>query len=437
MTDDNESNQGQPPPSPPQTTGAYSQGEKISKINVADEIKNSFLDYSMSVIISRALPDVRDGLKPSQRRILYAMHELSLFPGRKPYKCAKICGDTSGDYHPHGEAVIYPTLVHMAQPWAMRERLVDGKGNFGSVENDPPAAMRYTEARLTHLGALLMSDMEKETVDFVPNYDERLTEPTVFPAAFPNMLVNGGTGIAVGMATNMPPHNLGEVIDGICAQIDNPHITLKELMGHIKGPDFPTGCTICGLEGIHDYFKTGRGSLKVRGKVGLEQLKGGREQIVITEIPYNVNRAILVERIAALVNEKVIADITAVRDESDENTRVVIEVKRDAIPKVVINNLYKHTALESSFAVNALAIDHGRPKTLGLKELIACYIEHRREVVIRRTKFELRKAEERAEHLEGYLIALSNLDEFIRIIRSSATREEAKIKLLAFDFTRQ
>jgi DNA gyrase subunit A len=258
----------------------------------------------------------------------------------------------------------------------------------------------------------------------------------VFPAAFPNLLINGGTGIAVGMATNIPPHNLGEVIDAVCAQIDNPAITLRELMKHVKGPDFPTGCMICGLEGIKDYFTSGRGSLKVRGRVGLEELKGGREQIVITEIPYNVNRALLVARIAELVNEKIITDITAVRDESDENTRVVIEIKRDAIPKVVINNLYKHTALETSFAVNALGIDRGRPKTLGLKELINCYIEHRREVIIRRTKFELRKAEERAEALEGYLIALSNLDEFIRIIRSSATRDEARIKLLAFDFTR-
>src|SRR5438552_1017782 len=289
---------------------------------------------------------------------------------------------------------------------------------------------------MTHIGSALMEDMDKDTVDFVPNYDETKTEPTVFPAAFPNLLVNGGTGIAVGMATNMPPHNLGEIIDGVCAQIDNPNITLKELMAHVKGPDFPTGCRVCGLEGIKDYFTTGRGSLKVRGRVGLEQLKGGREQIVVTEIPYNVNRALLVERIAELVNEKIITDITAVRDESDENTRVVIEVRRDSIPKVVINNLFKHTALESSFAVNSLAIDHGRPKTLGLKDLIGCYIEHRREVVIRRAKFELHKAEERAEELEGYLIALTNLDEFIRIIRNSANREEAKIKLLAFDFTR-
>src|ERR1039457_6191633 len=318
---------------PVSNTPLFAANEKIAKINVAEEIKNSFLDYSMSVIISRALPDVRDGLKPSQRRILYAMHRLNLYPGRKHYKCAKICGDTSGDFHPHGEAVIYPTLVHMAQPWAMRERLVDGQGNFGSVEGDPPAAMRYTEARMTHLGGVLMEDMDKDTVDFVPNYDERLTEPTVFHAAFPNLLVNGGTGIAVGMATNIPPHNLGEIIDGICAQIDDPAIPLAGLMKFVKGPDFPTGCMVCGLEVIKEYFTTGRGSVKVRGKVGVEQLKGRREEIVITEIPYNVNRAVLVERIADLVNEKIITDITAVRDESDENTRVVIEIKQDALPK--------------------------------------------------------------------------------------------------------
>ena len=424
------------PPGPAPSGGAYSIGEKISKINVAEEIKASFLDYSMSVIISRALPDVRDGLKPSQRRILYAMHELSLFPGRKHYKCAKICGDTSGNYHPHGEAVIYPTLVHMAQPWAMREKLVDGKGNFGSIENDPPAAMRYTEARLTHLGAALMQDMDKDTVDFVPNYDERMTEPTVFPAAFPNLIVNGGTGIAVGMATNMAPHNLGEVIDGICAVIDDPNLTPAQLTRFIKGPDFPTGGEICGVEGIRRYFETGRGSLKLRGRVVIEELKGNREQIVITQIPFNVNRAALEQQIAALVNDKVITEISGLRNESDENTRLVLELKRDALSKVVINKLYQHTQLEVSFSVNALAIDHGKPKTLNLKELIQCYIEHRREVILRRTRFELRKAEERAELLEGYLIALSNLDEFIRIIRSSKTREEAKVKLLAFDWAR-
>ena len=312
--------------------------EKIEPINVAEEVSRSFLDYSMSVIISRALPDARDGLKPSQRRILYAMHDLSLFPGRQHRKCAKICGDTSGNYHPHGEAVIYPTLVHMAQPWAMRERLVDGQGNFGSVEGDPPAAMRYTEARMTHLGAALMTDMDKDTVDFVPNYDETRTEPTVFPAAFPNLLVNGGTGIAVGMATNIPPHNLGEVIDGICAQIDNPDITLDELMKHVKGPDFPTGCMICGVNGIRQYFETGRGSMKVRGKAGVEELKGGREQIVITEIPYGVNRATLVERIAQLVNEKVLTDITLCRRSNRMKTRAsssssnATPIRRSSLP---------------------------------------------------------------------------------------------------------
>src|SRR5690242_2834234 len=384
----------------------YSANEKVDPINVAEEVSRSFLDYSMSVIISRALPDARDGLKPSQRRILYAMHDLSLFPGRQHRKCAKICGDTSGNYHPHGEAVIYPTLVHMAQPWAMRERLVDGQGNFGSVEGDPPAAMRYTEARMTHLGAALMTDMEKDTVDFVPNYDETRTEPTVFPAAFPNLLVNGGTGIAVGMATNIPPHNLSEVIDGICAQIDNSDITLEELLEHVKGPDFPTGCVICGAGGIQQYFETGRGSMKVRGKAGVEEVKGGREQIVITEIPYGVNRATLVERIAQLVNEKVLTDISYVGDQSDENTRVVIELKRDANPKVIIANLYKHTALENSFAATMLAIDHGRPKVLPLKAANAVYIDHRREVVL-------------------------------RLIRGSANREEARVKLLAFEFTKR
>ncbi len=427
-----------PTPPPAQPTGSvYTQGEKITKINVADEIKNSFLDYSMSVIISRALPDVRDGLKPSQRRILYAMHELSLFPGRKHYKCAKICGDTSGNYHPHGEAVIYPTLVHMAQPWVMREKLVDGKGNFGSVEADPPAAMRYTEARLTHLGAALMQDMDRDTVDFVPNYDERMTEPTVFPAAFPNLLVNGGTGIAVGMATNMAPHNLGEVVDGICAQIDKPEITIPELMKFIKGPDFPTGGFICGVEGIKNYFETGRGSIKLRGKIGSEELKGNREQLVITEIPFNVNRAALESSIADLVNQKIITDISAMRNESDEHCRLVIELKRDALPKVVINNLFQHTQLEVSFSVNALAIDHGKPKTLNLKQLISAYIDHRREVILRRTRFELRKAEDRAEILEGHLVALANLDEFIHIIRSSDNKEQARVKLLDFEWTRE
>ena len=415
----------------------YNQNEKVEPIDVSVEISRSFLDYSMSVIISRALPDARDGLKPSQRRILFAMSELGVMPTRKHLKCAKIVGETMGNYHPHGDQAIYPTLVHMAQPWAMRETLIEGQGNFGSVEGDPPASMRYTEARLRPLGAILMEDMDHDTVNFVPNYDDTREEPTVFPAAIPNLLVNGGTGIAVGMATNIPPHNLGETIDAVCAQVDNPDITLDQLMKHIKGPDFPTGCQLCGIGGIRQYFETGRGSVKVRGRAGVEEIKGGREQIVITEIPYNVNRATLVERIAGLVNEKIITDISAIRDESDENTRVVIELKRDAIPKVVINNLYKHTALESSFAVAMLAIDRGRPKLLSLKEAIACFIEHRREVILRRTRFLLREAEARAERLEGYLIALANLDEFIRIIRDSQNRDEARGRLLALEFSRE
>ncbi|MEO6786565.1 MAG: DNA gyrase subunit A, partial [Chthoniobacteraceae bacterium] len=415
----------------------YHQNEKVQPVNVAEEMSKSFLDYSMSVIISRALPDARDGLKPSQRRILFAMSELGVSPTRKPLKCAKIVGETMGNYHPHGDQAIYPTLVHMAQPWAMREMLIEGQGNFGSVEGDPPASMRYTEARLQHLGAALMDDMEKDTVDFVPNYDETRQEPTVLPAAFPNLLVNGGTGIAVGMATNMPPHNLAEVIDGICAQIDDPDITIDGLMKYIKGPDFPTGCEILGTAGLKSYFNTGKGAVRVRGKVGVAEVKGGREQLIISEIPYNVNRATLVERIADLVNDKIITDISAIRDESDENTRVVIDLKRDANPKVVINNLFKHTALESSFSVNMLAIDRGKPKLLNLKDAVTCYIEHRREVVLRRTRFLLREAESHAERLEALLIALANLDDFIKIIRDSRDRDDARAKLMALSWTKR
>ena len=410
--------------------------EKVEKIDVADEMSKSFLDYSMSVIISRALPDARDGLKPSQRRILYAMNELGIQPNRKHLKCAKIVGETMGNYHPHGDQAIYPTLVHMAQPWAMREMLVDGQGNFGSVEGDPPASMRYTEARLQHLGAALMTDMDKDTVDFVPNYDETRTEPTVFPAAFPNLLVNGGTGIAVGMATNIPPHNLSEIIDGICAQIADPDINLDGLMEFVKGPDFPTGCMLQGTSGIRSYFETGKGAVRVRGKADIQELKGNREQIIITEIPYNVNRAELVKRIADLVNEKILTGISDVRDESDENTRVVIELKRDGNSNVILNNLYKHTALESSFSAAMLAINHGKPKLLSLKDAITSYIEHRREVVLRRTRFLLREAEHSAERLEALLIALGNLDDFIRIIRDSRDRDDAKAKLLALSWTR-
>ncbi len=415
----------------------YSKNEKIEKVNVAEEMSQSFLAYSMSVIVSRALPDARDGLKPSQRRILFAMSELGVGPSRKHLKCAKIVGETMGNYHPHGDQAIYPTLVHMAQSWAMRDMLIEGQGNFGSVEGDPPASMRYTEARLRHLGASLMDDMDKDTVDFVPNYDETREEPTVLPAAWPNLLVNGGTGIAVGMATNIPPHNLIEIIDAICAQIDDPEITIDGLSAYVKGPDFPTGCNILGTKPIRQYFETGKGSIRVRGKAGVEEMKGGREAVILTEIPYNVNRAELIKRIAELVNDKVLTDISAVRDESTEETRVVIELKRDGNPKVVINNLYKHTSLETTFSVAMLAIDHGRPKLLSLKEAIACYIEHRREVVLRRTRFLLRQAEELAEKLEGFLIALAHLDDFIRIIRDSRDREDARGKLLALSWSRE
>jgi len=415
----------------------FTPGERVDKVNVAEEIGRSFLDYSMSVIISRALPDVRDGLKPSQRRILYAMKELGLLPGRATSKCAGIVGETMKNFHPHGDQAIYPTLVHMAEPWSMRERLIEGKGNFGSIEGDAPAAMRYTEARLTHLGAILMEDIDRDTVDFTPSYDEKNMEPVVLPAAFPNLLVNGGTGIAVGMATNLAPHNLNEVIEGICAQIDKPDITIPQLMKHIKGPDFPTGCHLVGIEGIKNYFTTGRGSVKVRAVVGIEDIKGGKQNIIVSEIPFNVNRAELVKRIADLVNDKELSEISDVRDESDERTRVVIELKRDVNAKVVINKLYKMTAMETSFAVNQLAIDGGRPKTLNLKEIINCYIEHRREVVMRRTRHDLKEAQRRAEQLEGYLIALGNLDEVIKIIRRSADREEARAKLAAYKFTKR
>ena len=408
--------------------------EHIKAINVAEELSKSFLDYSMSVIISRALPDVRDGLKPSQRRILFAMRELNLAPGKQHIKCAKICGDTSGNYHPHGESVIYPTLVNMGQKWSMRDTLIDGQGNFGSVEGDPPAAMRYTEARLTHLGMAMMDDLDKETVDFVPNYDERLTEPTVLPSAFPNFLVNGGTGIAVGMATNLASHNLGEVVDAICAQIDKPEIELPELMQYIKGPDFAVPTEIRGLRGIEDYFRTGRGSMRMRGRMEIEENENGRAMIIIREVPYGVNRATLQERIAELVNEKILTGISGMRDLSDEDTRIEIELKRDARPQVVVNQLFKLTTMETSFSVNMLAIHQNRPKQLSLKEGIDAYIEHRREVVIRRTRYLLAKAEERAELLEAFLLALGHIDDFIKIIRESRNRDEARERLASYSF---
>jgi len=409
--------------------------DAIKPINVAEELSNSFLEYSMSVIISRALPDVRDGLKPSQRRVLYAMRQLGVTPGKAHVKCAKIVGETMGNYHPHGDQSIYTTLVNMGQPWSMREMLVDGQGNFGSVEGDAAASMRYTEARLHHLGMAMMEDLDKNTVDFQPNYDGSQEEPTVLPSAFPNFLVNGGTGIAVGMATNLAPHNLGEVIDGICAQIDKPEITLPELMQHIKGPDFPVSCEIRGLRGIEEYFRTGRGSMRLRGKVEIEENENGRSIIVIREVPYGVNRAVLQERIAELVNEKTLTGISGMRDLSDEETRIEIELKRDARPQVVVNQLFKLTALETSFSVNMLAIHKNRPKQLSLKEAIDAYIEHRREVVIRRTRYLLGKAEERAELLEAYLLALGHLDDFIKIIRDSKNRDEARERLAAYKFT--
>ncbi len=404
---------------------------RIRPVDVAEEVSRSFLDYSMSVIISRALPDVRDGLKPSQRRVLYAMHELGLVPNKGTIKCGKIVGDTIGNYHPHGDQSAYGTLVNMAQPWYMREVLVLGQGNFGSPEGDPPAAYRYTEAKLSSLGLALMDDLDKDTVDFQPNYDNRLKEPVVFPSAFPNLLVNGGQGIAVGMATNMAPHNLGEVVDGICAFIDNPHITSEQLRAYIKGPDFPTGGYVMGYKGIDNYFRTGKGSVVMRGKMEVVTNENGREFIHISDMPYGVNRAVLQERIAELVRDKVIPDIAGMRDLTDY---VEIELKRDARPQVVINQLYKLTSLETSFAVNMLAIHENRPKMLTVKDAINFYVEHRREVVVRRTRFLLRKAEDRAEVLEAYLIALANLDEFIRIIRESRNREDAREKLMSFRF---
>ncbi len=408
--------------------------DSIKPINVAEELSQSFLEYSMSVIISRALPDVRDGLKPSQRRILYAMRQLGVGPGKAHVKCAKIVGETMGNFHPHGDQAIYTTLVNMGQPWSMREMLVDGQGNFGSVEGDAAASMRYTEARLHPLGLAMMDDLDKDTVDFIPNYDGSQLEPSVLPSAFPNFLVNGGTGIAVGMATNLASHNLGEVVDAICAQIDNSEITLPELMEHMKGPDFPVACEIRGIRGIEDYFRTGRGSMRMRGKMEIEENDAGRSFIIIREVPYGVNRATLQERIAELVNEKTLTGISGMRDLSDEETRIEIELKRDARPQVVVNQLYKLTSMETSFSVNMLAIHENRPKQLSLKEAIDCYIEHRREVVIRRTRYLLRKAEERAELLEAFLLALGHLDDFIRIIRDSKNREEARERLAAYNF---
>ncbi|MEC9110948.1 MAG: DNA gyrase subunit A, partial [Verrucomicrobiota bacterium] len=410
--------------------------DSIKKINVADEMSKSFLDYSMSVIVSRALPDARDGLKPSQRRLLYAMHhDLSLSASKPHLKCARIVGETMGKYHPHGDGAIYPTMVNMAQPWTMRETLVDGQGNFGSVEGDAPAAMRYTEARLTHLGSSMMTDLEKRTVDHHETYDGNSVEPEVLPASIPNLLVNGGTGIAVGMATNIPSHNLGEVIDGICAKIENPQITVEEIKEFIKGPDFAGACEIRGYKGIDNYFRTGRGSVKIRGVMDVQETSSGTSQIIIKQVPHGVNRATLQQRIAELVREKILTDISGMRDLSDEDTCIEITLKRDARPQVVVNQLYKLTAMETSFGVNMLAIHERRPKQLSIIEALDAFIEHRREVVIRRTKFLLEKAEDRAENLEAFLLALGHLDDFIQIIRDSKNRDEARESLKAYKFS--
>ena len=394
-------------------------------------MQTAYIEYSMSVIISRALPDARDGLKPVQRRVLYAMLREGLVHNRPFDKCAGVVGEVLKNYHPHGDSSVYDTLVRLAQPWVMRYPLIDPQGNFGSVDGDPPAAYRYTEARLKDIAEDLLKDIEEDTVDFVPNYKESTTEPTVLPSALPNLLMNGSTGIAVGMTTNIPPHNLDEIIDATFAIIDNPRISVDELCEIVKGPDFPTGGVISGREGILSYLKTGKGIVRTRGKAHTEELKGGMEQIVITEIPYNVNRATLVTRIAELVGEKQLDGIRDLRDESDENTRIVIEIKRGEQAKVVINQLFQMTALESSFGVTLLALDKKRPKQMNIKELIECYIEHRRDVVTRRTQFRLKEAEARAHILEGYIIALDNLDDFVKIIRASSNREEAKVKLMA------
>lgn len=403
--------------------------ERISSASITEIMSTAYIDYSMSVIVSRALPDARDGLKPVQRRILYAMLREGLLHNRSFDKCAGVVGEVLKNYHPHGDSSVYDTLVRMAQRWVMRYPLIDPQGNFGSVDGDAPAAYRYTECRLTNLAEDLLRHIDEDTVDFIANYKESTTEPDVLPAGLPNLLMNGSTGIAVGMATNIPPHNLDELIEGICAQIDNPNIEIDELATHIKGPDFPTGGQIVGTKGIDEYMRTGRGIVRMRGIVQSEEMDNDRVRLIVSEIPYNVNRATLVTKIAELVSSKEIEGISDLRDESDENTRIVIELKRGEFPEVVMSKLFKKTALESSFGVNLLALDNRRPKQMNIKELINCYIDHRREVVYRRTAFRLKKAEDRAHILEGYKIALDNLDDFIKIIRSSANRDEAKERL--------
>lgn len=403
---------------------------KLQIVEIEEEMKRSYIDYAMSVIIGRALPDVRDGLKPVQRRILYAMHEMGMYPDRPYKKCARIVGEVLGKYHPHGDAAVYETLVRMAQDFSFRYPLIDGHGNFGSIDGDSPAAMRYTEARLSPLAMEMLRDIEKNTVDFVPNFDDSLKEPSVLPSRFPNLLVNGSNGIAVGMSTNIPPHNLGEVIDATVAYIKNPEITVEELMEFVKGPDFPTGGIITGRKGIKDAYLTGRGSIKLRAKYEIEETSSGKQMIVVKEIPYQVSKARIIEKIAELVRDKKITEISDLRDESDqEGIRVVIELKRDAIPKVVLNKIIKHTQLETTFHVIMLAIVEGVPKVLNLKEMIAEYVKFQQEIVTRRSRFELEKAEARAHIVEGLLIALKNIDEVVEIIKSSRDPSEARARL--------
>ena len=411
---------------------SYTRDEVIVPRNVEEEMKESYLRYSMSVIISRALPDVRDGLKPSQRRLLYAMRQLNLSPGAKHRKCAKICGDTSGDFHPHGESVIYPTLVRLAQHWVMRNMLVQGQGNFGSVDGDPPAAMRYTEARLTHASMALMEDLEKDTVDYAPNYDETKKEPLVFPSKFPNLLCNGSSGIAVGMATNIPPHNLGELVLALNLLIDNPKTSIDQIMEVMPAPDFPSGGVICGYRGIKEAYHTGRGKIILRGLIHVEDRDGDRQRLVIDEIPYNVNKARLIEKVADLVNNKAMLGVADIRDESDKDgMRIVLDLKRGEIPDVTINQLYKFTDMQVTFGCNMLALDKGLPRTMNIKQFMTAWIDHRIEVVRRRTRYELNKAEARAHVLEGYLKALDNLDEIVKLIRASENRDIAKRELIA------
>lgn len=408
------------------------EGEKIIPINIEDEMKSAYIDYSMSVIVSRALPDVRDGLKPVHRRVLYGMHDLGV-GYNKPYKkSARIVGEVLGKYHPHGDSSVYDAMVRMAQEWSMRYMLVDGQGNFGSIDGDSPAAMRYTEARFTRIADELLADIEKETVNFQLNFDDSLEEPTVLPGKFPNLLVNGASGIAVGMATNMAPHNLREVVDGITAYIDNRDITVEELIKYVKAPDFPTGGIIYGYDGVREGLLTGRGRVVIRAKANIEVLDNGRERIIITEIPFMVNKADMLQKTADLINEKKIEGISDLRDESDrDGMRIVYEIKRDAMASVVLNHLYRYTSLQSSFSVNNIALVHGRPVALNLKDLMVHFVDHRHEVIVRRTEYELREAEKKAHILQGYLIALDNLDAVIKLIRESRTPDDAKDGLVA------